>query len=62
MDVREGVVEVMDKLTTTAIRQKERKPIKYWQAWQFGRIVDENNSIALLRNKWGSGAQYRSVR
>lgn len=52
----------MDRLTATSLRQKYRKPVKYWQAWQNGRIVDENNSLPLLRYKYGKTAVYRSVR
>ena len=42
---------------------KERKPIKYWQAIRNNVVIDENNSIALLRHKYGNvGIRYQSVR
>jgi len=32
--------------------KRPNKPIKYWEAFKGGQIVDQNNSIALLRFKW----------
>ncbi len=31
---------------------RERKEIKYWNAYLNGKLIDSNNSIALLRHKW----------
>jgi len=43
-------------------QQKIRRPIQYWQAYQCNKIVDTNNSIAILRSKWGGSAVYKAVR
>lgn len=55
-----------DKMTVLAYRLKDskrvRKPIKYWQCWLNGQIVDENNSVKILRNKYGAKAIYKAVR
>lgn len=40
----------------------ERRQIKYWQAVQNGKVIDENNSIALLRHKYGNSVILKSVR
>lgn len=39
-----------------------RKPILFWQAKQNGKVIDENNSLPLLRHKYGAGVTYHSVR
>ena len=41
---------------------KERKPILYWMAKQGGHTIDTNNSIALLRYKYGGTVTYHAVR
>ena len=31
---------------------RERKEIKWWNAYVGDKLIDSNNSIALLRHKW----------
>lgn len=40
------------------------KPVRYWQAVQNGVVIDENNSVALLRFKWKNYPQtiFKAVR
>lgn len=62
----------MDFLTTLVLKQRAAKaklpPIKYWQVWSKTKIgapmqlVDENNSIPIMRNKWGNNYLYKAVR
>lgn len=40
----------------------QRRPRSHWEAYQLGIVVDSNNSIAILRAKWGVTATYQSVR
>ena len=61
-----------DFLTTIVLKQKAAKakplPIKYWQVWTKTKtgmplqLVDENNSIPLMRNKWGNDYLYKAIR
>lgn len=52
-----------DRVTYIALKQRrERKPILYWTAEQYGKVIDQNNSIALLRHKYGATAVYKSIR
>jgi len=32
--------------------KRERKEIKYWNAYMGEKLIDSNNSVALLRHKW----------
>jgi hypothetical protein len=42
---------------------KVRKEPLYWQVYYGGVLIDENNSIALLRHKWkGQKVIFKSVR
>ncbi len=38
--------------------KRERKPIRYWQASN----GEQNNSIALLRHKYGNTVTYKAIR
>lgn len=42
--------------------KRERKPILGWQAIRGKQVIDENNSIALLRHLYGGTVTYRSIR
>ncbi len=42
--------------------KRERKPILGWQALRNNVVIDENNSIAILRSRYGGTAIYRSIR
>jgi len=44
------------------VNPPQRRPISHWEAYQLGKVVDTNNSIAILRSKWGATAIYKSVR
>jgi hypothetical protein len=59
----------MDKLTYTAHKQLHpRRPIRYWEVhiqtnWLGGTCcIDQNNSIAILRAKYGNTVIYKSIR
>lgn len=62
----------MDLLTQIVLKQRAKQgqplPIKYWEAWSKTKtgepfqIVDRNNSLPLLRNKYGNNFLYKSVR
>jgi len=42
-----------------------RKPILYWQAltkWGGHIVIDSNNSIPILRSKYGNSVIYKAVR
>jgi hypothetical protein len=45
-------------------KQRKRKPILGWQAIdpETRRVLEENNSIWILRAKYGSNALYSSIR
>lgn len=53
-----------DKLTTIVNKQRHpRKPILYWTAHdKTGKVIDQNNSIAILRHKYGNSVIYKTVR
>ena len=38
------------------------KPILGWQAVLNGKVIDENNSIAILRSKYGNSVIFKSIR
>lgn len=43
--------------------KREALPVKYWQAVnKAGVVVDENNSVALLRYKYGNTLIYKAIR
>lgn len=42
--------------------KREHKPILGWQALQGKVVIDENNSIVILRSRYGGMATYRSIR
>ena len=43
--------------------QVKRKPIRFWEAIsRTGQIIDQNNSIAILRYKYGNSVIYTTVR
>lgn len=53
----------MDRLTYIANKQRfKTKPIIGWRAYKGGVVVDENNSIAILRDRYGYSVIYKSVR
>ena len=56
----------MDKLSQMAFKQKHPiKPILFWQALtKYGEktVIDTNNSIAILRAKYGNSAFYKAIR
>ena len=56
-----------DKLTYAVLKQKQsekfRKPVLGWIAYDLqGNEIDRNNSIALLRYKFGSSVIIKSIR
>jgi|GEM_PF-3937250 hypothetical protein len=61
-----------DLLTVLVLQQKAKEritlPIKYWEAWSKKAngdpylIVDRNNSLPLLRAKYGNRYLYKAVR
>ena len=44
--------------------ERERREIKYWNAYMGDKLIDSNNSIALLRHKWKTYKQviFKAVR
>lgn len=41
----------------------KRNPILYWQAIsRNGEVIDQNNSIAILRYKYGNSVLYTTIR
>jgi len=45
------------------VNTKVRKPIKYWQAQDaYGCPIENNNSIALIRYKYGNSVRYVAIR
>jgi len=63
----------MDLMTHIALKQQrikaENKPILYWECWKNNsvgkpyRVIDCNNSVAILRNKYGNvGFTYKAIR
>ncbi|MFA6087448.1 hypothetical protein [Mucilaginibacter sp.] len=34
--------------------KRQNKPVLYWQALKDRQVIDENNSVALLRFKWSA--------
>jgi len=44
--------------------KRERKEIKYWNAYMGDKLIDSNNSVALLRHKWKTYKQviFKAVR
>jgi hypothetical protein len=61
-----------DLLTAIVLQQKAKEritlPIKYWECWSKKtngspyQLVDSNNSIKILRNKYGKNFIYRAIR
>lgn len=47
-----------------AVHPKVRLEIKYWEAWHCGVLIDQNNSIAILRHKWrfSPGVIFKAIR
>ena len=44
--------------------KRQNKPVSHWQALKGNTVIDENNSIALLRFKWSADKTviYKAVR
>lgn len=43
--------------------KRQPKPVKFWQAIdKTGTVVAENNSVALLRHKFGNTVFYKAIR
>lgn len=57
-------MKVYNETERIALKPKpSNKPIKYWQAVDKNRqVVDENNSIALLKFRYGNSLTYKAVR
>ena len=51
-------------LRIQGLKQKPiRKPILYWQAWFGNTLIDEHQSIALLKYKWnGQQITFKPIR
>lgn len=42
---------------------RKRREILFWQAWFGNTLIDQNNSLPILRNKWkGQNLIFKSVR
>lgn len=47
------------------VNKPQRKPILYWEAWCNSPVkfcIEANNSIAILRHKYGNSMVYKAVR
>lgn len=59
-----------DALTIIAEKQRHpRKPIKFWVAYEWKPLprlnmteIDRNNSIAILRARYGNSVIYKAIR
>lgn len=53
----------LNKTEKIAFKKLHPAPsIKYWSAIHNGKQIDSNNSIALLRHKYGNSVIYKAIR
>jgi hypothetical protein len=49
-------------LKIQGLKQTKRKEILYWQAWFGNTLIDQHQSIALLKYKWkGQNVEFKPI-